>query len=174
MTPEEQMHVDMVWLESEIREADALGNDGRAQVYRRILAALSARQEPFGWYVQRLSDGSGTLVFREPAHPSGTHIIRPLYTRPSTLPVRQEPSPDDQTEREMQEAWTRDLEEAVADAIHTLQTEVDAGTAFSDPGWVAGTLALLKRVTKVRSLLLQRPSTCATPVPEPARAAQVP
>jgi hypothetical protein len=44
------------------------------------------------------------------------------------------PSPDAETERQMQAAWTRDLEDAVEDALHTLRNEVTAGTVFNEPG----------------------------------------
>src|SRR4051812_18868120 len=76
------------------------------------------------------------------------------------------PSPDAECEREMQEAWTHDLEGAVADTIHTLQNEVNAGTAFNEPEWVSGTLELLNRVGPARL-----PPIDAMPHPGPATSA---
>lgn len=79
----------------------------------------------------------GRAYYRNEAH----RLVRVLGGFPA-VPS----SPDAEMERQMQEAWRKDLEDAVADAIHTLTNEVRAGTVFNEAGLVHGTLAMLKRV----------------------------
>jgi hypothetical protein len=39
-------------------------------------------QEPFGWYVYRLTDGVGALVFQRPIDSPGTQHVTALYSEP--------------------------------------------------------------------------------------------
>lgn len=98
VTPEEQREADILWLQDEVRGESFEGNTPRADRYRRILAVLSAQQEPRAWECRACAaamEWAVTLCERCPFVPreAGIHLYARNPATVATPPQEQATSP---------------------------------------------------------------------------------